>query len=273
MMFILVALRIQCCFEFWGEPDLFVQYRPDKDVWAYGVEPAKVRYRLRLARYPALAEYLQEWLQEQSQSAHFELLDIGAGFGRTFLYLQAAKIAERFNLRGVDIDPHRKDHVYRQNSWTIEFGDAEAELEYPTNSLDIVVCEQLLEHLNNPKHLIDEVSRILKPHGLFIVGVPIFPEPIAKLRRWWVRRHGLGSSDHIQTYSLKSIRRDLAEHFTVHEQRGFRIISGGLLRRLENYQWWYHFNRRLGEWLPSLCIEVQLIAKNRPSAGGQHNGL
>ena len=43
--------------------------------------------------------------------------------------------------------------------------------------------------------------------------------------------------------------------------RGFRIISGGLLRPLENYRWWWRFNRRLGELLPAACIEAQIIAR------------
>ena len=105
----------------------------------------------------------------------------------------------------------------------------------------------------------------MRPGGIFVVGVPIFLEPLAKLRRWRVGRYGLGGSDHVQTYSLKSIRRQLLEHFRIDEQRGFRIISGGVLRNLENRFWWYRFNRWLGERLPAYCIEVQLIATHSPA--------
>lgn len=236
-----------------------MQFRPGKDVWAYGVEPAKVHYRLRLARYPALAETLRDWISSQSQGEPLKLLDIGAGFGRTFLYLQAEKIAHHFELIGLDIDPDRKADVYAESPWQIIQGDAEKDLKFADNSLDVVVCEQLLEHLHNPQSVLDNVQRMLKPGGLFICGVPTFPEPIAKLRRWRVGRYGVGRSDHIQTYSLRSIRRDVADRFDEVEARGFRIISGGLLRSLENYHWWYRFNRRLGAMLPGLCIEIQLI--------------
>ena len=158
---------------------MFVLYRPGKDVWAFGVEPAKVKYRLRLARYPALAESLTEWLSDKPEHTKLKLLDIGAGFGRTFLYLQAAGIAERFDLRGLDIDPGRKDDVYADNQWRIEQGDAEQDLPDADASLDVVVCEQLLEHLNHPEFVLRNVCRVLKPDGLFVVGVPIFPEPLA----------------------------------------------------------------------------------------------
>ena len=240
---------------------MFVLFRPGKDVWAYGVEPAKVRYRLRLARYPALAESLTSWLEDKPTDAHFRLLDIGAGFGRTFIYLQAADIASRFDLVGLDIDPERKHRVYVDGPWNILQGDAEQELQFADNSFDIVVSEQLLEHLNKPEAVLASARRILKPDGLFIVGVPIFPGPLAMYRRWQIERHGLRGSEHIQTYSLRSIRRDLSEHFDEVEARGFRFLSGGLLRKLENYHWWYLLNRRLGSWLPGLCIEVQLLMK------------
>ena len=242
---------------------MFVQYRPGKDVWAFGVEPAKVKYRLRLARYPAMAESLAAWLETRISGQKVDLVDVGAGFGRTFLYLQAQGIAQRFNLLGVDIAPDRKDDVYADNPWQIIAGDAEQPLEFDDNSFDVVVSEQLLEHLHNPEQLIGEFHRILKPDGLLVVGVPIFPEPVAKLRRHMVSKYGLRGSDHVQTYSLRSIRKDLTPYFEEQEARGFRIISGGLLRRLENYTWWYQFNRRLGRLLPGLCIEVQLLMRPR----------
>lgn len=242
---------------------MFVQYRPGKDVWAFGVEPAKVKYRLRLARYPALAEFLTGWLAERPPDRTYRLLDLGVGFGRTFLYLEAAGIADRFELMGIDIDPARHDDVYAKNPWDIRQGDAQQPLDLPDNSLDVVVCEQLLEHLERPDDTIAEIRRVLRPGGLFICGVPIFPEPVAKLRRAMVARYGLRGSEHIQTYSLRAIRRDLAPHFEEQTARGFRIVSGGLLRRLESYAWWYRFNRRLGAWLPGLCIEVQLLLTAR----------
>ncbi|NKB97719.1 MAG: methyltransferase domain-containing protein [Pseudomonadales bacterium] len=255
---------------------MWIQFRPDKDVWAFGVEPAKVKFRLRLARYPALAESLKEWLARRDKVGEaitqpvnpepLALVDIGAGFGRTFLYLEAADIANRFDLLGLDIDPERKDDVYDNNPYRIIGGDANKPLDLVDASFDVVVSEQLLEHLDKPDQLITEFHRIMKQDGLLVVGVPIFPEPIAMLRRALVRRFGLRGSDHIQTYSLRSIRRDLAPYFEEVEARGFRIISGGLLRNLENYEWWYRFNRRLGRWLPGLCIEVQLLLRPRPKS-------
>lgn len=247
---------------------LFKQYRPGVDELAFGVEPAKAKYRLRLARYPALMEALERWLGSQTANGPFDLLDIGAGFGRTFIYMAAAGLADRFRLMGVDLDPGRKDHVFGTDRWTIHECDAEqglgfADSSFADDSFDVVICEQLLEHLNHPAQVVEEAARVLRPGGIFVVGVPIFVEPMAKFRRWRVSRYGLGGSGHVQTYSLKSIRQQLMGHFRIEEQRGFRIVSGGVLRKLENRFWWYRFNRWLGERLPAYCIEVQLIVTHK----------
>ena len=104
---------------------LFKQYRPGIDKLAFGVEPARAKYRLRLARYPALMEALERWLVRSTENETFDLLDIGAGFGRTFIYIDAAGMADRFRLQGVDLNPGRKDHVFSTDRWTIHERDAE----------------------------------------------------------------------------------------------------------------------------------------------------
>jgi hypothetical protein len=64
-----------------------------------------------------------------------------------------------------------------------------------------------------------------------------------------------------------SILRELKKHPNLRllEVRGFRVISGGLLRPLENYHWWWKFNRRIGALVPAACIEIQVVlTKIRP---------
>jgi hypothetical protein len=48
--------------------------------------------------------------------------------------------------------------------------------------------------------------------------------------------------------------------------RGFRVISGGLLRPLENFRWWWKLNRRIGDLIPASYIEIQAIMKKMPAA-------
>jgi SAM-dependent methyltransferase len=41
-----------------------------------------------------------------------------------------------------------------------------------SSSFDVVLCNQVLEHVFNPEEFLDEVNRVLKPNGKLILTVP-----------------------------------------------------------------------------------------------------
>jgi hypothetical protein len=116
------------------------------------------------------------------------------------------------------------------------------------------------------------LARVLRPGGLLIVGVPIFPDGIHLIRRWGVplmdrivqRKKARG---HVQAWSRRTFVREFLTHSRTDlvDTRGFRVISGGLVRRLENYRWWWAANRSLGALLPGICTEVQLVCRKPES--------
>jgi hypothetical protein len=67
--------------------------------------------------------------------------------------------------------------------------------------------------------------------------------------------------DHVQAFTLADFKAALLAHSKLRfvEARGFRIISGGALRPLEERRWWWAFNRWFGAALPAVCIEVQVV--------------
>jgi hypothetical protein len=73
---------------------------------------------------------------------------------------------------------------------------------------------------------------------------------------------------HVQAWSKASflrLVRQTCPNLTIETTRGFRIISGGILRPLEYLRWWWRFNRLLGRLVPSLCIEIQVVAQKPKS--------
>src|SRR5215469_7461324 len=54
--------------------------------------------------------------------------------------------------------------------------NAEA-MDVEDNSFDLVLCTQVLEHVQNPSRVVDECHRVLKPGGILIATAPsIYPE-------------------------------------------------------------------------------------------------
>ncbi len=238
-----------------------------KDVLAFGVEPSTRRYRLRLARYQALAQTVADMVRRRPIDAlKLRLLDVGSGNGRTLRYLEAEGVAERVEFIGLELNERRIAGMYRRERWRIVRGNAERELPFATATFDCAVCEQVLEHLHHPDRVLREIGRVLKPGGIMIAGVPSFPPVAAQVRRHLVPvldnlLHR--KSDHVQGFSLGSFRQMIRQTgmFGTVEARGFRLISGGPFAPLEDYRWFWRANGYLGRLVPWMCVEVQAIVE------------
>lgn len=235
---------------------------------AFGVESNHRRYRLRLARYAALAETLAAIADARGEraGAPLRLLDAGAGNGRTVRYLEPHGALDSFEFHAIEIDPHRIDRLYGKERWReIKNVDLTEGAPYQDEFFDVVVCEQVLEHLHDADSILKDLVRVLRPGGVLIIGVPTFPPGLATIRRRIVPlfdRIAGRERGHCQVFTAAGLRRFARSsgHLTIDQIRGFRVLSGGVLAPLENYQWWYRFNRRLGELAPALCVECQAIA-------------
>ena len=235
---------------------------------AFGVDPSRPeRYSLRQARYAALADDISEWAGAAARRGDsLSLLDVGCGWGPLLRHLDTKPHFDKLEMSAADVSDtalYRKD-VYRGYF----IGDLTGGYpEIPSGHYDVVVCEQVLEHLAALDTAIATLVRVLRPGGRLVIGVPIFLPPLHLARKHLVpllpRMLRPDDSTHQQAFSLASFLRELRRHrsLSVETVRGFRIISGGLLRPLENYRWWWRFNRRLGELLPAACIEAQIIAR------------
>ncbi|MGH7831702.1 MAG: methyltransferase domain-containing protein, partial [Candidatus Binatia bacterium] len=144
-------------------------------------------------------------------------------------------------------------------TWQIEIADVEQGLPYGGETFDIVIAEQILEHLRNPAFALSEMLRVARKDALIVIGVPIMPRCGVYLRKLFKNP----DSEHVQSFTLKNLKSLLFSGGSLVElsTRGFRVISGGPLRWLENYEWWYRLNAKMGEIFPGLCIEVQIAAK------------
>ncbi len=94
-----------------------------------------------------------------------ELLDLGAGAG--IVPEMAFKGLAR-RVCGVDPDPRVVENPHLDEGRE-GFGES---IPYPDASFDVVVSDNVLEHLDNPVEVFSEVRRVLKPGGVFLAKTP-----------------------------------------------------------------------------------------------------
>lgn len=141
-------------------------YNDKKNQWWYEDSPLFV---ISCSFNPARISYLQKILQnEQNTNPQGKIaLDIGCGGG--FLCEELARMG--FSVTGIDPSAQSiqtaTDHSLA-NGLQIEYllGTGEF-LPHTDNSVDFVFCCDVLEHVRDLPKVISEISRVLKPGGIF----------------------------------------------------------------------------------------------------------
>lgn len=102
-----------------------------------------------------------------------KVLDLGCGYKANFI----KKISNKdCNCFGVDISV---DKDINSDKVTLLSHDLNIELPFDDNSFDVVVSLANLEHLNNPKYVLNEINRVLRPGGKLLLTTPsIYAKPV-----------------------------------------------------------------------------------------------
>lgn len=235
---------------------------------AFGVDPhRKERFSLRQSRYDAIASDLDDWACAAARAGRkLSVLDVGCGTGTLLRHLE---VKPYFADMVVSATNFYEKTTYKPEAYHEYFV---CDLTRPCPALtsctyDVVVCEQMLEHLSAVSTAVETLVRVVRPGGRLIIGAPIHFPPLDLARIHLVPTldriagRAPGSRGHLQVFTLASLRRVVGHHSELRfvEERGFRIISGGVLRPLENLRWYWRANRWIGTRLTALCPEAQLI--------------
>jgi len=212
-----------------------------------------------------------------SEGRQLQLLDVGVYNGVSRRYIEVHPEAKDIGYHAVDLFPKGRPFVYKHQDWKLHEMNLESGMpSLPSDSYDVVICEQVLEHLDDIQPLVTDLFRVAAPGGLIVLGVPIYPAGLHLVRKHVVPRTDRlfkvkKKRGHVQAFSkasfLKTIRRHCDAEIEVLQSRGFRIVSGGILRPLEYRRWWWKLNRWVGSKIPSACIEVQVLATKRAASG------
>ena len=163
-------------------------------------------------RFPVLIEWLQEQLYawrsgqvlRRLKQKNARVLDIGCGRGLLLRAFQRNGCA----VTGTEFSDGACRFAREVLKLPVRVGLL-PDLNFPANSFDVVVMWHVLEHVSDPRPMVAEVARILRPGGLFLVAVPDFGSPEAQLTKGgWFH---LDCPRHLSHHTCESLSRILRD--------------------------------------------------------------
>jgi len=157
----------------------------------------KHQHRNPIQRY-LIDNFYEEFFKMIKRANPEKILDVGCGEGVTLNRIKQMKIGKK--LEGVDnFDEAIKIGKETFPDLTLKKADI-YDLPYKDNSFDMVLCNEVLEHLEKPQHAIKELMRVSNRY--LLLSVP--NEPWFQLANFLRGRHitRLGNHpEHIQHWS------------------------------------------------------------------------
>jgi 2-polyprenyl-3-methyl-5-hydroxy-6-metoxy-1,4-benzoquinol methylase len=206
------------------------------------------------------------------------LLDIGCGSGEiTLLIKQAMNPKEVY---GIDISDQAIALACPKGIKAFKVDISSSKFPFSDGFFDVIVAGEVVEHLFDPDFFFDEVFRILKPQGVFILTTPNlaawynriallfgfqpavspslwFPEVGKPFKKSFEKSNSGGSESHIRFFTKSALKQLLCIH-------GFRIlrIKGSLYGQPEVKkvfpQTMYYFNHFFGNF-SSFAVDLIFV--------------
>lgn len=137
------------------------------------------------------------------------VLDLGCRDGTLTRHFMAGN-----DITDADIDAAALQHAEATYGLSVRAVDLNAALPFDTQSFDVVVMAEVLEHLPYPSAVLQEVQRILKPHGRLIGSVPLAYHLKDRYRVLRGKKLTIaGDPTHVRFFSYDDIDELLAAYF------------------------------------------------------------
>lgn len=163
------------------------------------------------------------------------MLDVGCGEGRhIFGIMQDYPLMKCI---GLDMDNESLEKAEEDYEYFKSISEAGAQflkgsaysLPFPDESIDLIVCSEVLEHLHEYNDAVKEIHRVLKPGGKFYASVPAtWPEKICwKLSKEYQNQPG----GHLRIFSQSGLISEIKES-------GFKFLSSEKFHSIHSPYWW-----------------------------------
>lgn len=181
--------------------------------WSGAKVLARERIRLERTALPMILHYAA-YLED-----HHHILDVGCGPTCAAQYIEKGQKIYLDSL----LDDYRRSYPGKLPKGERLCKRAE-EIPLNNHSMDMILCINALDHMQNPELVLSEMHRLVRPNGLVMIGMFVYPVLIARLYYYLERCHlSLTDRGHPYNYSYRGIQRTLDRHFHIRESRKIQL--------------------------------------------------
>jgi 2-polyprenyl-3-methyl-5-hydroxy-6-metoxy-1,4-benzoquinol methylase len=135
------------------------------------------------------------------------IFEVGCGEGNTLSYLKAIGACNWCG--GIELFHSAAQHARAKLDLLLEGSVEELTMMIDNDSMDVILCLDVLEHLRDPWQVIFELSAKIKPGGLLICSIPNVRHfsvllPLLLFGRWRYKNHGILDSTHLRFFTKES---------------------------------------------------------------------
>lgn len=160
---------------------------------------------------------LLELLEKYSRGKK-NFLDIGCGSGAISLFIaNQGKRVLGIDISKISIDACREGSKKLKLSNNTSFEVMDFPKKKPDTNFDVVICSEVLEHIEDDKKALEEIHNLLGINGFLIISVPSENAPLYRLglaRRFDIK------VGHLRRYNLNQL-------VSLCERLGFTILETG----------------------------------------------
>jgi 2-polyprenyl-3-methyl-5-hydroxy-6-metoxy-1,4-benzoquinol methylase len=158
-------------------------------------------------RWSVFARAIDEWSRLHGGAAPSRILDAGCGDGINLMFLSRMRTERqwRTTIVGTDYSSLRVSRARTHDASRLVRACV-VELGFRDESFDVVLCNQVLEHVPEDRTGFRELRRVLRPGGLLMIGVPNEGSPLGLLRNHVLQRSILTTTDHVNMYTDRLLR-------------------------------------------------------------------
>jgi SAM-dependent methyltransferase len=160
-------------------------------------------------------------LSAAGQRAHGTLLDNGCGVGMYVQHLQA------FGGRVFGMEYEFERLLKAINHSDLLNCAAGEHLPYPSDSFDLILSHEVLEHVIDDRQAVLEILRTLKPGGRLVLFVPNRGYPFETHGIYWCGKYHFGNKP-LVNYLPRTLRNKLAPHVRIYSRRDLVRLFAGL---------------------------------------------